>query len=811
MGRASARTDRQQEPVTTQADVDLPFRRLAENASDVVYLSGPDQRIRWIAPTVEQCLGWTPAELIGTTFNDLLHPDDAASVKDARERLYQGNDLLDPRGVELRLRCKDGSYRWLSGRAAAIVGEDGAAQGVVVGLRDVDDLVQQRERAKEQEHRAHQIMETMVDPHVVLEPLRDPDGAIVDFRYIDANQAACFLTGWTREEFLGRTLLTELPGHRGSTLFDHYCRVIDTGEPLALDGFRFPASIVASERYFDVRVVKSGDALNYTLRDVTDRFRAQLRLQESEHRYRRLAENAADVVYEWELDGTLTWVSPSVTHALGWTPEQVIGHNVREYIHPDDEERSRDPAMFGHAHFEARVLGAAGDWRWMRIARRVVRDTEGRATGYIETAHDIQAEMTARMRLAHQIGHDPLTGLPNRASLLNDLERLMRDRTRPMSLLAVGVDDLGAVTDAFTHVATDRVLVHAAQRLTAVVHPMSVARTTEDEFVVLAPAEDTEELADLAERIQQAVASPISIGGHDIDVTVSIGIATRSDAENAEEWLRNAASALHHAETNGGNRWEFQDALMARTARERIILRGGIREGLSAGQFHAWFQPIVSLSDATARGFEALARWVLPDGSVVGPDVFIPAAAHADLIVELDRTILVQTVHAMAATPSPVPVSVNLSAASMTDPSLVATVRQVLESTGVPASRLHLEVTETSLMRPSSEMHASMLELTSLGVTWWVDDFGTGYSSITHLRDLPIQGLKLDRSFVDGMTTDPTRSRLALGLAGLARGLGLRTVAEGVETPEQAALLVAQGWEMGQGWLYGRPQPHMTT
>ena len=190
--------------------------------------------------------------------------------------------------------------------------------------------------------------------------------------------------------------------------------------------------------------------------------------------------------------------------------------------------------------------------------------------------------------------------------------------------------------------------------------------------------------------------------------------------------------------------------------------------------------------------------------------MFIPAAAHADLIVELDRTILVQTVHAMAATPSPVPVSVNLSAASMTDPSLVATVRQVLESTGVPASRLHLEVTETSLMRPSSEMHASMLELTSLGVTWWVDDFGTGYSSITHLRDLPIQGLKLDRSFVDGMTTDPTRSRLALGLAGLARGLGLRTVAEGVETPEQAALLVAQGWEMGQGWLYGRPRPGMT-
>ena len=302
-------------------------------------------------------------------------------MRGARERLYQGNDLLDPRGVELRLRCKDGSYRWLSGRAAAIVGEDGAAQGVVVGLRDVDDLVQQRERAKEQEHRAHQIMETMVDPHVVLEPLRDPDGAIVDFRYIDANQAACFLTGWTREEFLGRTLLTELPGHRGSTLFDHYCQVIDTGEPLALDGFRFPASIVASERYFDVRVVKSGDALNYTLRDVTRRFRAQLRLQESEHRYRRLAENAADVVYEWELDGTLTWVSPSVTHALGWTPEQVIGHNVREYIHPDDEERSRDPAMFGHAHFEARVLGAAGDWRWMRIARRVVRDTEGRATG----------------------------------------------------------------------------------------------------------------------------------------------------------------------------------------------------------------------------------------------------------------------------------------------------------------------------------------------------------------------------------------------------------------------------------------------
>ncbi len=254
--------------------------------------------------------------------------------------------------------------------------------------------------------------------------------------------------------------------------------------------------------------------------------------------------------------------------------------------------------------------------------------------------------------------------------------------------------------------------------------------------------------------------SPTSVGGHSIDVTVSIGIAARADASTGEEWLRNASTALHHAKSLGGNRWEFQDAGMAKAATERGIIRRRSGDGLSAGQFRAWFQPVVSLTTRSVVGYEALARWITSEDRVVPPDVFIPAAAHADLILDLDRAILGQALEQAARQPTTTWVSVNVSSASLSDPGLVDGVRSELARTGALPSQLQMEVTETSLLTDTQRIQENMHALAEIGVSWWVDDFGTA-SSITHLRDLPVEGLKLDRSFTRGIATDPTRSRLA--------------------------------------------------
>jgi len=793
------------------------FRLLAENASDIVYMSGPDGIVRWIAPTVESALGWAPSEIIGTTFHDLLHPDDAQAIAETRRRIFLEDDFVPSgRTIEMRLRKKCGEYRWFSGNATQLRDADGVPAGIVAGMRDVHDLVIHRERAERGESRLAAVLETLFDPHLTLDSVSDSAGMIIDFVFMEANAAACEYLKIPHQELIGMRLLDVFPGHANSNLFHRYVHVVETGEPLILDDFAFTGSgdhhpaDSPEPLYLDIRASRAGNSLNFIFRDVTERHLAQRRLAESERKYRRLAENAADVVYEWSFDGRLAWISPSVTQSLGWRPEVILGRHVTDFVHPED--LIRDTLLASADTREARLKTADGEWKWMRITGRAIRDGRGRATGFIETAHDIQAEMSARMSLAYQAGHDQLTGLPNRRTLLADLDRsfLAAQAENAGSLLAVGIDDLGSIIDGFTHAAADSVVSHVAEHLQRL-DATRVARITEDEFAVLLPLHDTESIADLADFIQSIVKSPTSVGGHSIDVTVSIGIAARADASTGEEWLRNASTALHHAKSLGGNRWEFQDASMAKAATERVIIRSAIRDGLAAGQFRAWFQPVVSLTTRSVVGYEALARWITSEDRVVPPDVFIPAAAHADLILDLDRAILGQALEQAARQPTTTWVSVNMSSASLSDPGLVDGVRSELARTGALPSQLQLEVTETSLLTDTQRIQENMHALAEIGVSWWVDDFGTGFSSITHLRDLPVEGLKLDRSFTRGIATDPTRSRLAQGLQGLAHGMALSTVAEGIETEQQAGILQDQGWQMGQGWLFGRPNPDART
>ncbi len=333
-----------------------------------------------------------------------------------------------------------------------------------------------------------------------------------------------------------------------------------------------------------------------------------------------------------------------------------------------------------------------------------------------------------------------------------------------------------------------------------------MARIAGDEFAVMVPdIHDATDAAAAAERILAAVRGPVTVGEASVDVTACAGIAMANHGD-AEDLLRDSTAAMRQATARGHDRWEFLDGNVGKQTREALILQTSLRDAIGAGSLRPWLMPIVRLVDGTVLGYEVLVRWVHADGTVTGPADFLDVAERSGLIVDIDHEMLCRAIDLLHESSAIERLAVNVSAATLASGTLTAKVAEALDASGVDPRRLHLEVTETSLFEVTSGVRSTMQEIAGLGVAWWVDDFGTGYSSISHLRDLPITGLKLDQSFTAGLTlVDTQATKLSQGLVGLAEGLGLKTIAEGIETVEQSAVLIRQGWQQGQGWLYGKP------
>ncbi len=420
---------------------------------------------------------------------------------------------------------------------------------------------------------------------------------------------------------------------------------------------------------------------------------------------------------------------------------------------------------------------------------------------------------------AQQPRTDELTGLSARDQLLHRLEMLLAERAQGgpyatpsgVAVLRIDIDDLERVNEALSHAAGDIVIVALAQRIATIVgDPKNVSRIAGAAFAALVPTDgaDASAVEALAHQVRRAVSDPVIVSGHYITSKVSIGVAFEDAADGAETALQNATLAVRRARELGGDRVELADRDLAMKARQRLELEEEMRRGLDADEFRAWYQPIVDFVDGHVVGYEALIRWFTPDGRQVFPGEFIPVAESCGLVPDLDALVLAQALERMADLPDPQFIAVNVSPVSLMRPDFVRRASALLSVTGVNLTRLHLEVTETALPSNLDVVRSAMLHLSMGGAQWYFDDFGTGYSSMSNLGDLPVDGLKLDMSFTRGIHAgDETSRRLAHGLLGLARGLELDTVAEGVETDAVASILREQGWEHGQGWLYGKAAP----
>ena len=380
------------------AESEARYRMLAENASDIVFEVAPDDTFLWFSPSVFDVLGWTPEDLVGMTGAFLVHREDFAKVVTARAHPRDGLTSLD----ELRMRRRDGSTVWMSGLAREIRDPDNNFSGWVVGLRDVDSLVRARELARAGQARLQATLDSLLDPHVLLQAVRDPDGEVVDFIYANVNEAACLYNGTTREQLVGSTVLTQLP--RGaSELVDWYRESTEWGPPVILDDYPDPHAPPGEDRRIEIRAVRVEDALSVTWRDVTERQAAALALADSEAHLRLLVENATDVVMRTTTAGVLDWVSSSVSRVLGWAPEDLIGEPVSALLHPEDvadAAGAHEPWETGQpSSVECRIRTAAGGYRWLMCSSRPILGAHGEVTGMVAGWRDVDAEVCTRQAL----------------------------------------------------------------------------------------------------------------------------------------------------------------------------------------------------------------------------------------------------------------------------------------------------------------------------------------------------------------------------------------------------------------------------
>jgi diguanylate cyclase (GGDEF)-like protein/PAS domain S-box-containing protein len=543
--------------------------------------------------------------------------------------------------------------------------------------------------------------------------------------------------------------------------------------------------------------------------------------QRSEAYFRTLVQDTSDVILIVADDGLVQYATPSAASMFGDIATE--GAHLWDLV----ADGERDAIVRALARLRHYVGNSAytEDWQITRRDRRCVQVQvrcsdlrhDRTVAGLVLTLRDVTEQRQLEAELKHRAFHDALTGLPNRL-LFQDraahaLTRAKREGTTT-GVLFVDLDDFKVTNDTMGHSVGDELLVAAAIRLAAVVRESdTAARLGGDEFALL-----VEHLADsaaveaFAERVVRAFIEPFDLAEGSVITTATVGVATTEDSADVDELLRHADLALYAAKASGKRQWRrYAPVLSAGMIRRREV-QAALEEAVNTSAFTLVYQPIVALTSGAIAGFEALVRWPHPQWGMMQPDQFIELAEETGHIVPLGSWVLgqaaseiVQWRHRLPAH-TPLYASVNVSARQFRDPGFVAGVRRVLTQTGLAPASLMLELTESVLLRGDDErLHADLAELKSIGVKLAIDDFGTGYSSLSYLRELPIDVLKIDKSFVDGIAISEQRLALVEGIIGIARTLHLDVIAEGIETEVQRDLLVSMGCQYGQGYLLAMP------
>ena len=641
-----------------------------------------------------------------------------------------------------------------------------------------------------------------------------------------ANRAACGRSGSQR---------LDLPGSRFSDLAHADSRValharMDSATSASgLTPQRFELKLegpAGSEPWIDVTMSplehEGRPAVLVMGFDVTDRKLAENAMRESERRLRDLIENVQLISVLLDARGDVTFANEYALELLGLQEEAVVGRNWFDLVLPLDRRGSMMESFLARVesgtapHEEYEITTARGETRVVSWNSTVLHDPAGAICGMASIGADVTERRRAEKRLLHDALHDALTGLPNRALFMDRLRtalaRLKRRPTHSFAALFLDVDRFKVVNDSLGHMAGDQFLIQIGRVLQATLRAEhTVARLGGDEFAILLDdLDDKDDARRVVERIFQALQTPLRVSGQDIFATLSIGIAFGGPQyESAEDMLRDADTAMYQAKTTGKARFQIFDESMHKRAVGLLKLEHSLRRATEGNEFVLHYQPIVSLREEKTSGFEALVRWNHPERGIVGPYEFIHLAEETGLIFRIGGWTLREACRWLTrgtpALPDHLSVNVNLSGRQFSQGDLIEEVQNVLTETGLAASRLKLEITESVIME-NPEMAVDLLKrLKALGTHLCIDDFGTGYSSLSYLLRFPADTLKIDRSFVNALGKGGRNEDIVGAIVSLAKSLDMDVVAEGVETTEQRDILRALGCRYGQGYLFARP------
>ncbi len=528
-------------------------------------------------------------------------------------------------------------------------------------------------------------------------------------------------------------------------------------------------------------------------------------------------DNSSDWLWEFDRQGRIQRVSDRFANAAGLAKDRLTNRDFREFLrsigHDSGALAELDQRIHERESFcdiQLRVI-VGGIERFWRVTGKPTRNEAGVFTGYIGTASDITAEKNSERRISYLAHNDVLTGLLNRAKFTEHLKQCAARLERygsPFCVLYLDLDQFKAVNDSRGHLAGDRLLAQVSRRIRAELRETDLAaRLGGDEFAILLNGDcDAEGVGQLARRLVESISEPYQFGEDTLIIGTSIGIAIApADGTRPEQVLRNADLALYRAKAEGRGTFRFFERQMDSDLRERRLLELELARALGEGEFVLHYQPLVSATDNTPSGFEALLRWNHPLRGSVPPSEFIPIAEQTGLIRQIGDWTIQEACRAAARWPGEAGVAVNLSAKHFQTSDIAAVVREALAASRLPPGRLEIEITEGLLIDNADDVLAKLAEIKALGVTIALDDFGTGYSSLSSLLKFPFDKIKIDRSLVSASSTDMVSRDVLRSIAALGRALKVGITAEGVETQEQVDFLRDIDCAELQGFYFARP------
>jgi diguanylate cyclase (GGDEF)-like protein/PAS domain S-box-containing protein len=786
------------------------FRRLVELAPDAI-LVHQGGTIVYSNRQAQIMLGAaTTTDLIGRSIVDIIDESNHDLVSKRLRLLARGEPLPL---VEMKLhRLDGGTVEVESTMGMTTYGGHRAMQSV---WRDITD----RKRAEEASRAAQD--------HFLAVARSTPD-ALIAFdeagKVVSWNDGALKIYGYHEAEIVGQPLSRLIPERYHAVNAAWVKRLAHdkdrhnfTGKPIEAFGLRksgreFPVEFSVGRWRQEGR-----NFFSVTARDITKRRQSEEKLR---HLSQAVEQSPADVVIT-DAQGVIQYVNPRFCHISGYSAKEVIGQK------PSILKSGRTPFAIYEALWA--TISSGKEWRgellnrkkdgtlfWQHAIISPIRDPKGEITHYISVKEDISIRKEYEERLVRQANYDALTGLPNRVLAMDRLKQAIAQGHRygrKVALMLLDLDDFKKVNDTLGHAAGDLLLKEASLRLVDCLREGdTVARLGGDEFVLLLPdLGDTTSAEVVAEKILSVCNQPFDVGGHEVYIAGSIGIALFPDDERDPMLLmRNADAAMYRAKREGKGIFRYFTPEMNAKALEHMRMEAQLRHAIEREELQVHYQPLVDSGTGRLVGAEALLRWTNPVLGEVSPENFIPLAEETGLILSIGAWVLRTACREAAKWQRPgheVFVAVNISGKQFQKRMLVEIVRQSLEDSGLPAACLELELTESVLLEHTQETLAIIQELELLGVGFAIDDFGTGFSSISYLRRFPFDTLKIDRSFIKDLGDNEGDAELVKSIIAMANSMRLKVVGEGVETHGQREFLRTSGCHIAQGWLYSRPIP----